>query len=103
MNPINVSLAKCEEVGVLLKEDNEKKSYQNLVICETVSQFDKKRIYLRSSVKVVNELNIDFDLKFQNDNTVLLKPKSQYFVPLMFIRNEVLNIRPKEYNIAGNL
>jgi hypothetical protein len=94
VNPIKVTLKKCEDVGVLLKEDNYPKSFQHLVVCEAVSQFDKKRIYLRSKVKIVNELQIDFDLNFGNNKSVLLNSKNEFFFPIEFVKTEEFNIRP---------
>jgi hypothetical protein len=75
-----------------------KKNYQDdLIICETVSQFDKKRIYLRSSVQIKNQLNIDVDIEFEYKTNVMnrqLMSSKRCFVTLDMIYSKMFKKRP---------
>ena len=95
---MKIKLTKSLEQGVLIQDDITS-SYKHLIVCETVTQFDKKRIYLHSSVQVVNCLDIDFDLKLKKDKkdySIVLKPGRKTFIPLDFIKTNEFNIRPIE-------
>lgn len=84
----NFTISKCGLIGYYYNN--------NLILCETIAQADKKRICLRSQVKITNSLDFNIELYFDNqrNNLINLKSGSHIFVPIEYVKIGQVKVRP---------
>jgi hypothetical protein len=89
--PVNVNVSQCGTNGYYVSTKDD------LVICETVSQFDKKRVYLRSPVQIRNSLKIDLFVEFEDLDmkfSQIISNTKYCCVPMQIIHTKIFSVKP---------
>jgi hypothetical protein len=91
--PVNFNVTQCGINGYYAGE------HEDLVVCESISQFDKKRIYLRSGVQVRNYTSIDLVIEYKNGSQLItenLPSNKHHSLPLNVVNTKIFSIKPAQ-------
>lgn len=62
--PINIIMNHLTLNGYYVNEKGMKGPSESLIVCETVTNLDKRRIYLRSQIQVINMMDMSVDITY---------------------------------------